>query len=421
MKRRWAPLALLILAAACLTSSTAAKQQSSTALQQACGGLGQLCCARCPPGTLASECDVMECTGGRACYMFASKEAAIPDGTRRFPQVCLDTPPACGQAGQPCCFSSDPTAEAERCGPGLTCIVEGVGYGGTAMFTRLTANPGLVRSGAVMGTCRKLSTATCGKRWYPCGAAARRIGCAEKELLCGPQDYCASPADTMLGAPRCLPLPPRCGSKNNGCCPPNKDGVVRERWLLDPTQPVPYCTDGASFCVWKVEDYKQQGLTPLNSGGGARSLTWDGYFQRGYGTSRCAPLPPACGNPGEPCCPSMIDQRISGMVHNRRFKYQPCNYAAAGKVGIYCRGNWQAALLFAGGQIGTCTLNTPDCGTLGKQCCREDVPEVGPVTRCEVRQPAGTHYCNAANVCSRCPAVPTTPEQKADCRAPARG
>lgn len=34
---------------------------------------------------------------------------------------------------------------------------------------------------------RKLSTATCGKRWYPCGAAARRIGCAEKELLCGPQ------------------------------------------------------------------------------------------------------------------------------------------------------------------------------------------------------------------------------------------
>lgn len=54
MKRRWAPLALLILAAACLTSSTAAKQQSSTALQQACGGLGQLCCARCPPGTLAS-------------------------------------------------------------------------------------------------------------------------------------------------------------------------------------------------------------------------------------------------------------------------------------------------------------------------------------------------------------------------------
>jgi hypothetical protein len=45
-----------------------------------------MCCCR-------AECDVMECTGGRSCYMFASKEGPIPDGTRRFPQVCLDTPP----------------------------------------------------------------------------------------------------------------------------------------------------------------------------------------------------------------------------------------------------------------------------------------------------------------------------------------
>eukprot|EP00879_Flechtneria_rotunda_P029537 GHRR01031953.1.p1 GENE.GHRR01031953.1~~GHRR01031953.1.p1 ORF type:complete len:110 (+),score=15.78 GHRR01031953.1:777-1106(+) len=62
--------------------------------------------------------------------------------------------------------------------------------------------------------------------------------------------------------------------------------------------------------------------------GGVRPLTWDGYFQRGYGTSRCAPLPTACGNPGEPCCPSMIDQCISGMVHNRRFRFQPCSRTA---------------------------------------------------------------------------------------------
>jgi hypothetical protein len=54
MKRRPAPLALLILAAACFTSRTAANQQSSTALQQACGGLGQQCCPRCPPGTPAA-------------------------------------------------------------------------------------------------------------------------------------------------------------------------------------------------------------------------------------------------------------------------------------------------------------------------------------------------------------------------------
>jgi hypothetical protein len=74
----------------------------------------------------------------------------------------------------------------------------------------------------------------------------------------------------------------------------------------------------------------------INDAGG-KQLIWDGYFQRGYGQSRCAPLPPSCGNPGEPCCPSMQDRRISGMMHNRRFRYQPCNYNAAGKVGIYCK------------------------------------------------------------------------------------
>ena len=78
------------------------------------------------------------------------------------------------------------------------------------------------------------------------------------------------------------------------------------------------------------------GMQVINDAGG-KQLIWDGYFQRGYGQSRCAPLPPSCGNPGEPCCPSMQDRRISGMVHNRRFRYQPCNYNAAGKVGIYCK------------------------------------------------------------------------------------
>jgi hypothetical protein len=30
------------------------------------------------------------------------------------------------------------------------------------------------------------------------------------------------------------------------------------------------------------------------------------------------------------------------MTHNRRFRYQPCNYNAAGKVGIYCKVSQQA-------------------------------------------------------------------------------
>jgi hypothetical protein len=99
---------------------------------------------------------------------------------------------------------------------------------------------------------------------------------------------------------------------------------------------VPFCGDGHSFCLWRYTDYAQNGLDVLNAAGG-KQMIWDGYFQRGYGQSRCAPLPPSCGNPGEPCCPSQQDQRISGMVHNRKFRYQPCNYNAAGKVGIYCK------------------------------------------------------------------------------------
>lgn len=189
---------------------------------------------------------------------------------------------------------------------------------------------------AVTTTRRKMTKADCGKRYYPCGAAARRLGCDEATVQCADGDFCASPADTKLGASRCLPLPPRCGSLNNACCPANKDAVIRERSLLDGTSPVPYCTDGASFCLWRYSDYALNGLQVLNDDGG-KQLIWDGYFQRGYGQSRCAPLPPSCGNPGEPCCPSMQDRRISGMVHNRKFRYQPCNYNAAGKVGIYCK------------------------------------------------------------------------------------
>lgn len=154
--------------------------------------------------------------------------------------------------------------------------------------------------------------------------------------MCGAGDFCAAPSDTRLGASRCLPLPERCGTLNNACCPGNKDGKVNEVWLNDNVSAVPYCNDKGSMCVWQHADYARHGLKSLNDAGGKR-LLWDGYFDRGYGQSRCVPLPASCGNPGEPCCPSMMDQRISGMVHNRQFKYQPCNYAAAGDVGIYCK------------------------------------------------------------------------------------
>jgi hypothetical protein len=194
---------------------------------------------------------------------------------------------------------------------------------------------------------------------------------------------------------------------------------VRERSLNDPTMPVPYCTDGRSFCVWRVTDYRAQGLAALkDSGLGQGTLVYDGYFARGYGVSRCAPLPASCGNPGEPCCPSMVDQRISGMVHNRRFKYQPCNYAAGGAVGVYCAGEWQAGLLASGVQLGTCRLNAQGCGRVGRPCCHEEVPEVGEITLCEPRAAPGTHYCaNATGMCMHCPAVPRTRDEKENCGA----
>jgi hypothetical protein len=69
-----------------------------------------------------------------------------------------------------------------------------------------------------------------------------------------------------------------------------------------------------------------------------------------------------------------------------------------------------------GEPLGTCTLNTADCGKVGKQCCREDVPESGSIALCESTQRPGSHYCTADNVCSKCPDVPTTKEQKQDCR-----
>lgn len=62
---------------------------------------------------------------------------------------------ACGEAGQPCCFTSDPSSEALRCAANLTCIVSGaIGYGDASMYTRLQHQPALVQSAAVMGTCK---------------------------------------------------------------------------------------------------------------------------------------------------------------------------------------------------------------------------------------------------------------------------
>lgn len=89
---------------------------------------------------------------------------------------------------------------------------------------------------------------------------------------------------------------------------------------------------------------------------------WDGLFQRGFGRSRCIPLPKSCGQPGEVCCASMMDQRISGLVHNRLFPYQPCNYRAAGRTGMFCKGQWQGGLLNSDAVLGVCTLNPDDCG-----------------------------------------------------------
>jgi hypothetical protein len=69
----------------------------------------------------------------------------------------------------------------------------------------------------------------------------------------------------------------------------------------------------------------------------------------------------------------MQDQRLSGMVHNRVFPFQPCNYLAGGRLGMYCKGDWQGGLLAPGSALGTCTLNTESCGKVrsrhGSSCC----------------------------------------------------
>lgn len=112
-----------------------------------------------------------------------------------------------------------------------------------------------------MGVCKKFTKADCGKLWRPCGAAAKRLGCAGDALQCGPAAFCASPGDTRLGAPRCLPLPKNCGKLGGPCCPANKDGIVRETSFVDKKTPVPFCNDGSSMCVWAFEDYDKYGTS----------------------------------------------------------------------------------------------------------------------------------------------------------------
>lgn len=131
---------------------------------------------------------------------------------------------------------------------------------------------------------------------------------------------------------------------------------------------------------------------------------------------------------------------------------------------VLCRlpqGAWQGDLLNVSQPLGVCTLNTADCGKLGgscdleggvvgsesevrfcrsqkarscmpvgmvvpthhaqtpgRQCCREDVPETGPVMICETSAQPGTHYCTEANVCTKCPATPVTQLQKENCLGP---
>lgn len=59
----------------------------------------------------------------------------------------------CGKEGNPCCYVSDATSEAERCGPGLTCIVSKVGYADQAMYHTLLANSDGLKSTEIMGVC----------------------------------------------------------------------------------------------------------------------------------------------------------------------------------------------------------------------------------------------------------------------------
>lgn len=60
----------------------------------------------------------------------------------------------CGKEGQPCCYVSDASSEAERCGAGLTCIVSRVGYADQAMYQALLKQPQGLKSTEVMGECK---------------------------------------------------------------------------------------------------------------------------------------------------------------------------------------------------------------------------------------------------------------------------
>ena len=336
-----------------------------TSAPKKCGAVGQGCCPQCQPDVPLSACDQWSCSDGAQCFMFANKQGLPPDGGEGFPMICLASPKACGKEGGPCCYNSDPASE-DRCGAGLTCVAEGVvPYSSHDQYEKLKANFAGTSDPKVMGTCRKLTKADCGKLWRPCGAAAKKLGCADAEAACGAGSFCASPGDTRLGAPRCLPLPPGCGQLGKACCPPNAGlgagGAPRERSYIDQKTAVPYCDDGKSMCVWVWDDFRDHGVAQFPSFEGGTKLPWDGAYERGYGRSRCIPLAKSCGQPGEPCCASMMDQRLSGMVHNRQFPYQPCNYRAAGRSGMFCKGAWQGALL-DGAALGTCTLNPEDCG-----------------------------------------------------------
>ncbi|KAI8468958.1 MAG: hypothetical protein J3K34DRAFT_425409, partial [Monoraphidium minutum] len=381
-----------------------------------CGGLGQKCCPECPPDTPLTACDQWSCSDGTQCYMFANQQGVPPDGGDGYPMLCLATPKTCGREGAPCCYNSDPASE-DRCQPGLSCVAEGViPYSSYDQYAAIVKDYAKTADPAVMGSCRKLTKADCGKAWRPCGAAAAKLGCDNKAQGCGAGMFCASPGDTRIGGPRCLPLPPKCGKLGGPCCPANKDGFVRETSFIDKSTPVPFCDDGGSMCVWAYEDYNKYGTAQFPESPGVEPYKWDGLFQRGYGRSRCIPLPKSCGQPGEACCASMMDQRISGLVHNRLFPYQPCNYRAAGRSGIYCKGQWQGGLLDRDAVLGKCTLNPDDCGEPGKPCCVNDIPEVGgAVGTCRAPRPTDRFYCTAQSICERCPEKLVTDEQRQNC------
>lgn len=326
--------------------------------------------------------------------------------------VCLTTPQDCGKLNKPCCYNPD-ASSAQRCYDGLSCVVQSTSFGSYGMYAALKANASLVASTQLMGVCRKLTKADCGKLYGPCGAAAKALKCSGRELACGKGAFCASPGDTRLGEARCLPLPAGCGKLDGPCCPANSrnDGRAVEVSLGDNKTAVPYCTDANSMCVWQHVDYAEHGTASFPASDPSSppvAFPWDGYFARGYGRSRCAPAPPKgrCGGPGEVCCPSMMDQAISGLVHNRLYEFQPCNYRAVGRTGIYCKGAWQGELLKKGTKLGVCTPNPTACGKAEKgACCISDIPNIGQVGQCMSHQPPGTYYCTeGANLCVKCPA-----------------